>query len=395
MQDIDFQYICRAIGDLSGIPIRLYQDDELIFYHFAARLPTDPISVYRSALWEVKEHVGYFMTEEFSFYGVVNSGRTKLIVGPTGQIPNSDQELRALAFRADVPREELDAFLMGMKSITPMPLESVLKMLCTVNNILNDEKLELQDIAIHEADQLNLKISAESHQVSHAESEASELHNTLAVEDALMSLVSRGDTTALRAWISAAPAVRGGTLAADQLRQRKNTFIVTATLVSRAAIRGGMDANDALTLSDRLIQSCELSNTPDKLTNLQYHMVLEYAERVERVRRGENPTRLTIAVANYVQCHLSEPISVEALAEELHFSRPYLSAKFKEESGQSLTDFILNEKTEEAKRLLRYTDKTSSAIGTYLGFSSQGHFSRVFQKYAGCTPQKYRDRFIV
>ena len=324
-----------------------------------------------------------------------NSGKTKIIVGPTGHIPGGDQELRTLAFRADVPRSEIDSFLRGMKSIVPMPLESVLKMLCTVNYILNDEKLELQDITIHETDQMNLKTATESHRVNSTESGRTEVHhNTLAVEEALMNLISHGDTAALREWIAAAPSVRGGTLAADQLRQRKNAFIVTATLSSRAAIRGGMDPNDALSLSDRFIQRSELADTPNKLTNLQYHMVLEFTERVERIRKGGNPTKLTMAVANYVQHHLSEPVTAEDIAKELYLSRPYLSAKFKKESGQTLTDFILTEKTEEAKRLLRYTDKTSSAIGAYLGFSSQGHFSRVFRKYVGFTPNEYRGKYM-
>ncbi|MGM9597252.1 MAG: helix-turn-helix domain-containing protein [Eubacteriales bacterium] len=52
---------------------------------------------------------------------------------------------------------------------------------------------------------------------------------------------------------------------------------------------------------------------------------------------------------------------------------------------------MLKEKTEEAKRLLRYTDKTSVAISAYLGFSSQSHFSKVFKKYTGKTPNEYRD----
>ena len=67
-------------------------------------------------------------------------------------------------------------------------------------------------------------------------------------------------------------------------------------------------------------------------------------------------------------------------------SRPYLSRKFKEETGESLTDFILYEKTEEAKRLLRYSDKPITAISSYLGFSSPSHFSRVFKARVCITP---------
>lgn len=74
-------------------------------------------------------------------------------------------------------------------------------------------------------------------------------------------------------------------------------------------------------------------------------------------------------------------------------SRPYLASKFKAETGETLTDFILKEKTEEAKRLLRYTDKTATMIGAYLGFSSQSHFSRVFKKYTGLTPAEYRKKY--
>lgn len=54
---------------------------------------------------------------------------------------------------------------------------------------------------------------------------------------------------------------------------------------------------------------------------------------------------------------------------------------------------MLQEKTEEAKRLLRYSDKSLTAIGAYLGFSSPGHFSRVFKKYAGVSPREYRERY--
>lgn len=45
------------------------------------------------------------------------------------------------------------------------------------------------------------------------------------------------------------PAVNGGILASEQLRQAKNTLVVLATLVSRAAIHGVMEADEALLYS--------------------------------------------------------------------------------------------------------------------------------------------------
>ena len=53
---------------------------------------------------------------------------------------------------------------------------------------------------------------------------------------------------------------------------------------------------------------------------------------------------------------------------------------------------ILYEKTEEAKRLLRYSDKPITAISSYLGFSSPSHFSRVFKARVCITPGEYREK---
>ncbi len=208
----------------------------------------------------------------------------------------------------------------------------------------------------------------------------------------MLRMVRKGDTAALREWFASAPAIRGGTLSSDQLRQMKNTFVVSATLVSRAAIQGGLNTEEAFSLSDAYIQRCDLLDSLGRILNLQYSMVLEFTERVERIRFGGKPTQLTIAVANYIQRHLSEPVRAEDIAKELYMSRPYLSKKFKEETGETLTDFILKEKTEEAKRLLRYSDKSLTAIGSYLGFSSLGHFSQVFKRYTGRTPTEYREK---
>ncbi len=121
-------------------------------------------------------------------------------------------------------------------------------------------------------------------------------------------------------------------------------------------------------------------------------MILDYTERVERLHLGARPTRLTVSVANYIQHHMSELITVERIAEKLFLNRSYLSRKFKEETGEPLTDFILKEKTEGAKRLLRYSDKSLTAIGSYLGFSSASHFSGVFKTYVGSAPSEYRKK---
>ena len=398
MENVDLNYLCTTIGNLSGIPIRIYEGEKQVFFHSIVRLPKDPMALYQKELWGIRDNVGYYAAPGFSYYGLVNHGATKIIIGPTRQLPETEQELRELAFQLALSGDEVRTFENAMRAIVHMPIESVLQMLCTINYVLNGEKLELKDIRIYEAEQKNLEaMQARSQAVRSLTVQdipPQTEHNTLDQEQTILRMVRRGDSAGLQAWIDAAPAIRGGIVANDQLRQQKNLFVVTVTLVSRAAIQGGMQVDDAFSLSDSYLQRCELLTSPERITNLQYRMLLDYTARVERLRRGGNPSKLVLDVTNYIQHHISEPIRAEEIAKELFISRPYLSKKFKEETGQSLTEFILNEKTEEAKRLLRYSEKPLTAISTYLAFSSPSHFSRVFRQYAGMLPREYREKFL-
>ncbi|MBD5502279.1 MAG: hypothetical protein HDR09_20920 [Lachnospiraceae bacterium] len=112
-------------------------------------LPKDPMFLYQDSIFKITTHIGYFITPHFNYYGIVNAGERKVVVEPTRQLIHNLQDLRTLAFRMDIPQNEVDAFITGMQSIVRMPLESVMQMLCVVNYILNGEKLELKDIAIY------------------------------------------------------------------------------------------------------------------------------------------------------------------------------------------------------------------------------------------------------
>lgn len=396
MQNIDLKYVCTIIGNLSGIPVRLFEKRSLVLSSSLVALPKDPLLLYQEDILEKGSNLGYFITPFFDYYGFVKSDESQIIIGPTRQIPAQEKDLRELAFRLDLTKENADAFVHAMNSIVRMPLESLMQILCVLNYILNDEKLGLKDIAIYEEAQAKLVKTIEDEkmerQFSQAEPEMQQdVHNTFATEQALMSIIEKGDTAALREWISHAPAIRAGVVADSQLRQQKNIFIVSATLASRHAIQGGMDVEEAMSLSDSYIQKCELLNDVTSLTNLQYRMVLDFTEHVERIRLGKHPSKLTIDVSNYIQHHLSEPITTEEIAKHLFLSRSRLSVKFKQEAGITLNDYILSEKIEEAKRLLRYSGKSMLSISLYLGFSSQSHFSRVFKKYTGMTPNEYKE----
>lgn len=387
------KYLCTTIGNLASIPIRLYVNNKQIFYYSIINLNKDPIIPYEKKILEITNHIGYYITPQFHYYGIINFKNYKIILGPSKQNFINKKDLIELAFECNVSQDETNNFISSIESLIDLPLNSILQILCSINFVLNEEKLSLADITIYGEEQLKLSNEIKTLEEEKKYNENKTIftpHNTITLEQTIMNYVRHGNTIALKEWLKNAPPVRSGTLSLNAIRQLKNTFIVTATLTSRAAIQGGMEINEALSLSDAYIQKCELLSSIKSIENLQFYMILDYTQKVEKIRIGKTPTKLLIDIANYVQEHLNEPIDIEALAKAMFISRTHLAVKFKKETGMTLTDFILKEKVEEGKKLLKYTDRSISAIAIFLGFSSQSHFSNVFHKYTNKSPNEYR-----
>ncbi len=398
MNNFDLEYICASIGNLSGIPVRLYQGGKECYAFSMVKLPKDPLQLHLEEVLAINDAVSYFATRNLNYYGLFSVEDFKIILGPTRLVPNTDQELHEMALQLELASDQVTDFITAMKSIVGLPIERLLQMLCLLHYLINKEKISIADISIHEAQQNQIH----RHMAEEASDELMELdepadcrfyrkvHNTYLAEATMIDIISKGDISALDTWLKRPPAVQSGLLASDPIRQQKNTFISTATLASRAAMAGGMDQSDALSLSASYIQKCELLTSPEAILNLQYHMLVHFTEKVDQLHMGAGSGKLVTDVANYIQHHLSSPITTQEIADALFMSRPHLSKKFKKETGQNLTDFIMNQKIDEAKRLLKYSNKSILSISVYLGFSSQSHFTKVFKQKTGKTPGEWR-----
>ena len=160
-------------------------------------------------------------------------------------------------------------------------------------------------------------------------------------------------------------------------------------------VGGGLDSRTAFLLSDLYIQNIELMRDIPSLEKLQNDIMLDYAERVRRIRyrvRADESGDLFSACAEYVAQNLYSPLRVEDVAAALGYSRSYLSSRFKAQAGMTLSQYILQEKIFEAQRQLQFTDNSLLDIADLLGFSSQSHFQNVFKTITGDTPMAYRKR---
>lgn len=101
--------------------------------------------------------------------------------------------------------------------------------------------------------------------------------------------------------------------------------------------------------------------------------------------------QMVYTLHQYIAVHLSEDLSVNALAEKVYLNPVYLSRAYKQATGEKLSEYILVRRLERAKQLLQQPEKKISEIGYLIGLDSAAHFSRVFKKYTGLSPQEYRE----
>lgn len=96
-------------------------------------------------------------------------------------------------------------------------------------------------------------------------------------------------------------------------------------------------------------------------------------------------------VRRYIRDHLQEPLSVEQLAKEFHYSRTRLSVLFKEATGQTINAYITKERVAKAKHLLVEGKLSMAQISRAVGYSSPQYFSRRFSQMVGCSPSDYME----
>ncbi len=92
----------------------------------------------------------------------------------------------------------------------------------------------------------------------------------------------------------------------------------------------------------------------------------------------------------YIEEHLHEDISIDALCKELNVGRTKLYEIFKTELKMGISKYILRRRLHKAKKLLKTTDYPISKIAHSVGFSDYNYFSRVYKKTYGKPPKNYR-----
>lgn len=110
--------------------------------------------------------------------------------------------------------------------------------------------------------------------------------------------------------------------------------------------------------------------------------ILEYT----KTTRGSETLQKII---NIINRDYAKQITVEEVAEELHFSSSYLMRLFKYETGQTFHTYLTEYRIKKAAELLKNEDLKISEVSELVGYADSNYFGQVFKRIMGMPPQKY------
>ncbi|MFX3632654.1 MAG: helix-turn-helix domain-containing protein [Candidatus Pristimantibacillus sp.] len=102
--------------------------------------------------------------------------------------------------------------------------------------------------------------------------------------------------------------------------------------------------------------------------------------------------QLAVQVTEYVSEHYSnEALNISMIGEHFGLTPSYLSKQYREQTGEALLETINRTRLREAKLLLSNQKMTVNEIARSVGYGDINTFHRIFKKFEGITPGKYKD----
>ena len=135
-----------------------------------------------------------------------------------------------------------------------------------------------------------------------------------------------------------------------------------------------------------------MDDVPNRRRLSQMTMSLLFLQLVGYTETLQNDMQEDVAVlkalqyieANYASC------SLESLAEQLHYSVPWISREIKNKTGNTFTQLVQEKRLSQAAFLLKHTERNVADISLAVGYENISYFHRLFSFRYGKSPRSYR-----
>lgn len=158
--------------------------------------------------------------------------------------------------------------------------------------------------------------------------------------------------------------------------QSKYIINISEQLINLSKDTFGADVRYEILLLDFLLEVMNFTANSDPSTE----MINEDYSRI-------------LPVLQYIECHFTEPITLEDLSKHFSINKYHLCHIFKNVTSFSIFEYIIQKRILKARELLRSPISVQQA-GELSGFQTNSYFIRTFRKYTGVSPRKYAQQYI-
>jgi AraC family transcriptional regulator len=117
--------------------------------------------------------------------------------------------------------------------------------------------------------------------------------------------------------------------------------------------------------------------------------------RPVQLHRGGLGSRRLRRIREFVDARMDDDLNLDEMAESVGLSTAHFARMFRKSTGQTPHRFVLRQKIERAKTMLRAAEARVLDVAMACGFKTQQHFAQVFRDVCGVSPTEYRQAFWV
>jgi AraC family transcriptional regulator len=112
------------------------------------------------------------------------------------------------------------------------------------------------------------------------------------------------------------------------------------------------------------------------------HVLREYEDGLSKVKIGQ--------AIEYINEHLDRNLTLTEIAVEVDMSQYYFCRLFKQSIGMTPHQYLIQQRVERSKPLLKQPEAKIIDIATQCGFANPSHFAKCFRQRVGISPQQFR-----
>jgi AraC-like DNA-binding protein len=127
--------------------------------------------------------------------------------------------------------------------------------------------------------------------------------------------------------------------------------------------------------------------------DVRFHAVFEEVGSILQDRKTNRNEQIVDKINDHIESgYMRQDLYIDSIAEYLGKSPTYISHIYKQRTGMTILDKIVDVRMTHAKELLLGTDLPIADISERAGFSSSSYFFKAFRKVNGVTPNAFRER---